>query len=489
VKKSLLATLFKGTILNSPTRLEKLARKTGWMQRTPKKLKPIAFIHGILQAASKGEASFRLLATAIGMRLENKVSVPESENSYDTLSKQALWERVDESAVDFFKASFEEQLKSKGLTDHSIPSLPSIRRIIVEDSSKIDLPDHLADKFPASRNHTEHEGAGLRLQGAFDLIGGEVIRLELTEYYRQDTTASADILPLLQPNDLALRDLGYLVSDTLNQIMERGAHFLSRYKTGRPLYHCEEKGGEEINLIKYLKKHAPYCGDSIDLGVAMGCPQSRTAPQVKCRLVAVRLPAEVVEKRLRQVNKEDKRRGRQRSEESKQLLGWTVLITSLPSEEADVELLMELYPLRWRVEIIFKSLKSYTPGMALANHRSNANHIQVLLYAWLCLTVAATKLGVFALAKKSNGKNSVLKPNLLSLLKVMPKVFEMFRMALYFCSSPSPAELLDRWLTQCEYHDQYEKRNKRTNMAEMTASALGFDDVDDSIGSELLSLP
>ena len=457
------------------------------MQRKPKKLKPIAFIHGILQAVSNGEASFRLLATAIGMRLDDKISVPECESPHDTLSKQALWERVGESAVDFFKATLEEQLKSKGLTDHTIPRLPSIRRIIVEDSSKIDLPDHLAEEFPSSRNQTEHEGAGLRLQGAFELISGEVIRLELTEYYRQDTTASADILPLLQPNDLVLRDLGYLVSDTLNQIMEKGVHFLSRYRIGRPLYHCAQKGGEEINLMKYLKKHAPDCGESIDLDIVMGCPESRSAPQVKCRMVAVRLPDEVVEKRLRQVNKEDKRRGRQRSEESKQLLGWTILITSLPRKEADVELLMELYPLRWRVEIIFKSLKSYTPGMALANHRSNADHIQVLLYAWLSLTVVATKMGVFALAKNT-GKNSVLKPNLLSLLKVMPKVFEMFRMVLYSSSSPSSAELLNRWLAQCEYHDQYEKRNKRTNMAEMTADALGFDDVDDSMGSDFLCL-
>jgi len=486
VKISLLPNLFKGTILNSPTRLEKFARETGWMQRQPKKLKPVDFIHGILQAVSKGDASLRLLATAMGMRLSEKDE--ETECIYNTLSKQALWERVDQSAVAFLKAVLEDLLKNKDFTKHGIPRLPNINRIIVEDSSKIDLPDNLAIDFPASKNQTGHVSAGLRLQGAFDLISGQSVRLDLTEYYRQDTVASADILPLIQAGDLIMRDLGYLVYGSLNQIMERDAHFLSRYKTGRLLYHSEANGGAKIDLIKYLQKHAPKSGNSIDIDITMGCSTNRNTPQVKCRLVAVKLPKTVEEQRLRKANKE-KRRGKQKSKVAKQLMGWTILITSLPREEVDVELLMELYPLRWRVEIIFKSLKSYTPVKALANHRSNENHIQVLLYAWLCLTVVTTKMGVFALAKKTNGKSPVLKPNLLSILKVMPKLFEVFQMALFFSSSPCPTQLFNRWLTQIEYHDKYEKRRKRTNMAEMTANALGFGDPDDLVGGESLFLP
>lgn len=494
MKNSLSSSLFKGTILNSSKGLEKLARKSGWLQRTPKKITPIHFIHGFLYAVSAGEPSFRLLAIAIGMRLTNQSSSFSSSSQgsggdYDTISKQALWDRVDESAVKFFKVTLEELLSSKNFSSGPIPALPGVHRILIEDSSKIDLPSNLSDKFPATKNQHGHEGAGLRLQGVFDLISGEALRLELTDYYRQDTVASKDILPLLSPGDLVIRDLGYMVSEALRGIMEKKAHFLSRYKIGRPVYLAEpgsRREKEVLKLHKYLKKHAPHRGDRIDLDILLGSPDNPKSQQVKCRLVAVRLPEEAVEKRLRKIRAEENRRGIQKSEELKALLGWTILLTSLPREEATVELLLDLYPLRWRVEIIFKSLKSYTPGQKLAAHRSNANHIQALLHAWLCLTVAATKMGVFALCKRGPGKDSKLQPNLLSLLKVLPKVFEMFRIALFFGSATTGEHLLGKWMAQSNYHDKYERRNHRRNMAVMTCEALG--DAGSSLGSAPLSL-
>ena len=476
VKNSSLPSLFKGTILNSRARLEVLARKTRWMQRSAKKLDPIDFIHGILLAVCKGEASFRLLATAIGLRLPPTSDVDEHKPTkrYDTISKQALWERVDTEAVDLFKVVLEELLKSKGFTDHADVAPPGIRRIIVEDSSKIDLPDRLAEKFPASSNQKGHKGAGLRLQGAFELLGGKALRVDFTEYYRQDTTAAHDILPLLQRGDLVVRDLGYLVHDALNGIVEKGAHFLSRYKTGRKLYHRDDDGNcdSEIDLIKYLRRHAPDSGDHIDIDIVLGKIGSRKAPQVKCRLVAARLPDEVVAERLRKVCQEEKRRGKKKSAEAKALLGWTILITSLERDEVSMEKLIKIYELRWRVEIIFKSLKSCTPLDAIARHRSNPEHLQTLLYGWLSLVVLAIKSGAFALMKETAGKVRKLVPNPMSLLKTMPKVFEMLRMVLFMSSAPNLEELLARWLAQSEYHDRYETRDKRTNMARMTAEAL-----------------
>ena len=492
MKNSLLPTLFKGTIINSPARLNKIARECRWMQRKPKKLKPINFIHGILYAVSNGDASFRLLATAIGLRLEKPKSEPNKTG--DTISKQALWERVDESAVEFFKQTFEELVSSNGYTAHDIPNLPQIKRLIVEDSTKIDLPDELSIDFPASGNSTDFKGAGLRLQGAFDLIAGEVIRLDLTEYYRQDTTASGDIIDQIQPDDLILRDLGYLVMESLIKIQKKGAHFISRYKTDRVIFQTELNGGAQIDLIKLLKRKVSNEGDAIDIDIVMGRKTIKEESRLKCRLVAVRLPDAVARKRLAQAEADATRRGKPLGKRKKQLLKWTILITSLPREEfpgidefkpetndlqrrnergVSVEMILDLYQLRWRIEIIFKSLKSYTPVNALANHRSNANHLQVLLYGWLCLTVMATKQGAFALAKNEAGSH-VLKPNLLSIFKVMPKVFELFRMSLLSSCSENLMVTLHRMMEQSEYHDRFEKRKLRKNMAQMTAEVLGF---------------
>jgi hypothetical protein len=72
VKNSFLTNLVKGSILNSPTRLEKLARIAKWQVRKPKKFNPIDHVHGLLAAVTRGHCSFRLLACSIGERLDEK---------------------------------------------------------------------------------------------------------------------------------------------------------------------------------------------------------------------------------------------------------------------------------------------------------------------------------------------------------------------------------------------------------------------------------
>lgn len=473
MKNSPLLNLVKGTILNSANRLEKLARKTNWLIRKPRKLKPIQFIHGLLHAVSQGDCSFRLLATSIGMRLDEKHDPDDTSlTEFDTISKPALWERVNESAVEFVKATLAELIKGQGAAPgYTIPAIPTIKRIIVEDSAILNLDARLVNQFPATSNQ-HGVGAGLRFQAAIDLISGEPIRADLTKYGRNDQAASADIIPLLGEGDLLIRDLGYYVNEPFNAIVERKAHYLSRHLGGRVLYHYNENVGDKIDLLKHLQKHAPNPGDQVDLDVVMGSGQ-KGAAQVKCRLVARRVPAEVEAKRLRRIKEDEKRLNKTRTKVHKKLQGWEIYITSLSREEVSTGKIFELYPLRWRIEIIFKACKSYTPVAAIAAHKSNANHVQVLIYAWLCLLVMATRTKAFALAKPSKGSAGELRPNYLSLLKVVPKVFQMLNMALYISCAPIN-QIMDRLSCQIEYHDRYERRTKRTNMAQMTESVLGL---------------
>lgn len=449
------------------------------MQREAKKLTPVKFVHGILHSVSQGDASFRLLANAIGIRLDKDEKIDhelddqKSSQPFGTISKPALWERVNPEAVDFFKATLEELLKAQQVTTHSIPDLPSIIRIIVEDSALLTLAERLAEECPATNNQHDTKGAGKRLQAAFDLISGEVVRLALTEYGRNDQKAASDIIPILQENDLLIRDLGYLVNSALNEILEKGAHFLSRHLGARVIHHTEENGGERIDLLHHLETHAPNPSDEVDIDVVMGSGQ-KGAAKVKCRLVARKVPKQVEEKRLRKIQTDEKRLGKQRSKRHKKFQGWEIYITSLPRKEVTVEKICELYPLRWRIETIFKAFKSYTPLNDLAAHCSNANHVQVLLYAWLCLVILAGQTGSFALATKT-GPGGTLRPNCLSLLKVIPKVFQMLNMSLVFSCAASIGEIIDRWMYQCEYHDRYERRTNRTNMAQLLKNALGLD--------------
>lgn len=184
-----------------------------WLIRQPKKLKPIHFIQGLLQAVVNSDCSFRLLASSIGMRLDAKPGPGgASGNTYDTISKTGLWERVGPEAVEFFKSILAQMLRDRRhAPGYAIPAIPTIRRIIVEDSAILNLDPRLVGQFPATSNQ-HAAGAGLRFQAAFDLISGEPIRADLTEYKRVDQAASGDIISLLREGDLLIRDLGYFAN-------------------------------------------------------------------------------------------------------------------------------------------------------------------------------------------------------------------------------------------------------------------------------------
>ena len=473
MKNSLTASLFKGTILNSPTRLNKLARATGWMKRIPKKVSPIDFVHGILHSVCLGGFSFRALATSIGIRLDPADATPECEVIFDTVSKNVIWKRTNQSAVDFMKGILGEVLKDRKIAKQNIPNLPGIKRILVQDSTKIGLPSELAEQFPGGKG-SNGESAGLRLQGMVDLITGEAIRLELTQYHHQDSVAGLEIIPLLQPDDLVLQDLGYWNHSQLDRIAQHGSYYVSRYRSDSTVYFVgdEDQCGNKIDLSSYLSKHAPNCGDSVDINIVLGSSQTT---QTRCRLVAVRVPDQIVEKRLRRINEDAKRRGKTPSARRKKLAPWSIYVTNLPADSVDTATVLDLYPLRWRIETIFKALKSYTPVEAISEHRSNPQHLQLLLYGWLCLTAVATQTGTFAVIKPKDKNGAKMAPNLLSLLKVIPKVFDLFRVALSHAYGSRLGDLIRRWMVQIEYHDKYENRRTRTNMAELTAAALGYD--------------
>lgn len=456
-----LPTDLNATLLNSPVVLEKIARKSGWLKRQARKIFPIDFIRGILLAVSQCEGSFRLLATSIGL------------HSDETISKSALWERINPEAVEFYKSVLVGLIASQvGTAGKLIAGLDGICRIVVHDSSLINLHRRLAEHFPSTSNQHGLVNAGLRLQAVFDLIAGEALDLSLTPYRRQDQTASSDILRLVEKGDLILRDLGYLVPKVLEQIVERGAHYISRHLSKQLISHRPEEGGGVIDLLRYLRRHAPAAGDFVDLTVQLGSGQKGVA-RLETRLVARRLPESVVNSRLRKAHQEEKRLSKRFSASHLALMGWEIYLTSLSGDQASVAKVAALYRLRWRIEIIFKALKSYTPGMKLASHCSNANHVQVLIIAWLCLVVMAARTGSFTLATQANGGGS-LAPNCLSLLKVIPKVFRMIAMLLFVACAPGMKVLMDRWFRQIQYHDRYEPRKKRTNMAVAISQALAL---------------
>ncbi len=314
--------------------LEQLARSSGFLRRKPKKLTPALFAQAACLLVCLGLVSYRQWAGLIGL-LGNC-----------TLSKQALFERMNSSAVGFLRAILVNLLVSlTGAAKAAPASLHYFGRVLLQDSTTLKLSQKLARFFPGPNNQRGAQPGMLKIQACYDLRAESFVQFSLGSFRRNDQAASPDVLSLVGAGDLLIRDLGYFVLEVLEQIQCAQAYFLSRLRLGVSLW--EADGRTPVNLLARLRS-----GGQLDSWFCLG---DRKMP---VRLVAIRLPAAVAAQRRRQARNNRDRRSPP-SAERLALLGWTLFITNVPATVWSAQTVAETYGLRWRIEIIFKSWKSH----------------------------------------------------------------------------------------------------------------------------------
>jgi hypothetical protein len=87
--------------------------------------------------------------------------------------------------------------------------------------------------------------------------------------------------------------------------------------------------------------------------------------RVASRLIAVRMPEAIVNARRRIARKNAKKKGYTPSQAHLALLAWTLFITNVPPTIWTTATVPKVSPIRWQIELIFKSWKSYLHLAAL----------------------------------------------------------------------------------------------------------------------------
>ena len=85
----------------------------------------------------------------------------------------------------------------------------------------------------------------------------------------------------------------------------------------------------------------------------------RAKELVASRLMASRVPEAMVNERRRKAKKHAKKKGYTPSKAHLELLAWSLFLTNVPSTMWKTETIINVYPMRWQVELICKSWKSY----------------------------------------------------------------------------------------------------------------------------------
>lgn len=325
--------------------VEALARQSGFLERSPRKIPILKFLEAVLALAPECALTLEHIASVIGLAADT------------TYSKQALSQRLDHQIEPFLAQVITALFGQLSPEVQTSRALVPFQRVLLHDSTVEKLPSHLAKLFPGSGNQHGQHYAALKIQWVCDLKNSSALQVALSGFTRNDQAAAPQILDVAQEGDLVIRDLGYLTSLVLAQFVRRLIFFLTRYKHGIHLY--DPRTHKPLDLKSLLSADG-----RLDRPVLLG---PERAPM---RIVALPVPEEVANLRRHKAKTSAQRR--HRSPPSPMhlfLMSWNIFLTNVPASIWSPKTLVAVYRLRWRIEIIFKTWKSHL-GLRRLNCRT-----------------------------------------------------------------------------------------------------------------------
>ena len=350
--------------------LDELAKSTGCVQRERKfsgstLLETLVFT--LLQHPDAKDRDYRTIAAQFGI----------------DVTDQAVQGRFSAGLVNFLQAALQHALAvTLQATPPDLPLLRKFSQVVIGDSTSISLPDELADQFPGCGGSGEVGKAALKIQVAWNLITGE-LKL-LIEPGRASDAKSPIVQASLPAGSLSIFDLGYFSLERFARVGEARAYWISRFQHGTQVFDDAEK---QLDLLAFLRCHAK--NGLVDAYVTAGREE-----RLPCRLIAVRVPPEVANRRRQRIREKARDRGREPSQAYLDLQEWTIFITNCPAELLTWREVVVLYRARWQIELLFKLWKSHNRLAERETHDAverqmavlYAKLIGVIVQHWLLLT-------------------------------------------------------------------------------------------------------
>jgi hypothetical protein len=190
------------------------------------------------------------------------------------------------------------------------------------------------------------EGTTWRLHLCYDL-SGEVDNFELTD----DKGAERLTRFAWQAGDIAIGDRGYARPGDLAPVLESGAHLVVR--TGWNSLRLLTPEGEPFDLFDAL---ARLRGDNASHHIQIDT-RDPARPLLPLRLIVGRLPSDKAEIARKKVMARALKAGKKVDPRSLEAAGYVMLLTSLPDQH-EAAAILQLYRLRWQIELLFKRFKS-----------------------------------------------------------------------------------------------------------------------------------
>ena len=349
--------------------IHSLVLESGFIRRCDYKIDSVNFLLSFFDMMSTNVFSLSNWAKTLSIFLQQ------------TISSQALQKKLTFRHVGFAE-KFLEVASSYSLSNAPIGYqglLSSFNSVFVTDSSCLSMPKILNEVFPGSHSK-KGDAATAKIQLTMELKSDVLHKMDLKSFRDNDQSYAFDIFDLAKAGDLVIRDLGYLVMDCLIAMIEKHIFFISRLRSNIDVF---DNQGVKINLLRCLNDAFRNGADWVDWQIKI------SAKQVPGRLIGLKTPKEVAEKRVEKA-KNNRHSKSNHSEQYYEMLNYAILITNVDDKVLQPHQVLLVYALRWRIECIFKCWKSHMNLQKLFtgkkyNNTAKPYILLLLMLGWISL--------------------------------------------------------------------------------------------------------
>jgi len=337
----------------SAAHIEASARRTGFVRRASKITGKLFVALITVGQWSTAKTSLAQLA-AKAAQLCKPVDV-SPEAIHQRMNRRALAFLQDLIQTAFAKLHTGDTVCEEGL-------FTPFPRVHIADSTGFGLPDSLKDHFPGAGGSAGQAGAKIQL--VWDDKSSTFAHFALTPWNIPDNKYVDTVVSLARRGSLVLFDLGYFKLHAFAYLAAAQAYFLSRLNHQTTLLEARAGRLSRLEVAQVLRTESrPLLEKAIYLGAH---------ERVAARLIAARVPAAVVNERRRKARASARKRGYTPSQSHLILLAWNLFITNVPGTVWAPATVGKAYSLRWQVELIFKSWKSYLQLATLPTKTANS---------------------------------------------------------------------------------------------------------------------